>query len=34
MSVKLRGGVVMKFCYCPPGSFMMGSPPMRRTAWR
>jgi formylglycine-generating enzyme required for sulfatase activity len=27
MSVKLRSGVVMKFCYCPPGSFKMGSPP-------
>lgn len=27
MSVKLPGGVVMKFCYCPPGSFQMGSPP-------
>jgi formylglycine-generating enzyme required for sulfatase activity len=27
MSVKLRSGVVMRFCYCPPGSFMMGSPP-------
>jgi formylglycine-generating enzyme required for sulfatase activity len=27
MSVKLPGRVVMKFCYCPPGSFKMGSPP-------
>jgi formylglycine-generating enzyme required for sulfatase activity len=27
MSVKLPGGVVMKFCYCPPGNFKMGSPP-------
>jgi len=27
MSIKLPGGVVMKFCYCPPGSFQMGSPP-------
>jgi len=27
MSVKLPGGNVMKFCYCPPGSFKMGSPP-------
>ena len=26
-SVKLHGGVVMKFCYCPPGDFRMGSPP-------
>ena len=26
-SIDLPGGVVMKFCYCPPGSFMMGSPP-------
>jgi len=25
-SVNLRGGVVMKFCYCPPGEFRMGSP--------
>jgi formylglycine-generating enzyme required for sulfatase activity len=27
MSVNLPGGVVMKFCYCPPGNFKMGSPP-------
>ena len=27
MSVKLPGKVVMKFCYCPAGSFRMGSPP-------
>ncbi|MCX6865047.1 MAG: formylglycine-generating enzyme family protein, partial [Verrucomicrobia bacterium] len=28
MSVKLPGRkVMMKFCYCPPGSFKMGSPP-------
>lgn len=24
--VKLPGDVIMKFCYCPPGSFTMGSP--------
>jgi formylglycine-generating enzyme required for sulfatase activity len=27
VSIDLPGGVVMKFCYCPPGGFMMGSPP-------
>jgi hypothetical protein len=26
MSVNLPGGILMKFCYCPPGSFLMGSP--------
>jgi len=26
MSIDLPGKAVMKFCYCPPGSFMMGSP--------
>jgi formylglycine-generating enzyme required for sulfatase activity/serine/threonine protein kinase len=30
MSAKLPGGVGMKFCYCPPGGFMMGSPPDER----
>ncbi len=27
VSIDLPGGVVMKFCYCPPGNFKMGSPP-------
>lgn len=26
IELKLPGGFVMKFCYCPPGSFTMGSP--------
>jgi hypothetical protein len=26
IQIKLPGGELMKFCYCPPGSFMMGSP--------
>jgi len=30
MSIKFPGGAVMKFCYCPPGSFKMGSPPSEK----
>ena len=30
MAVDLPGGGVMKFCYCPPGSFKMGSPPAEK----
>jgi formylglycine-generating enzyme required for sulfatase activity len=26
IQIRLPGDVMMKFCYCPPGSFMMGSP--------
>lgn len=26
IQIKLPGGVEMKFCWCPPGSFTMGSP--------
>lgn len=26
IEIKLPGNVVMKFCWCPPGSFMMGCP--------
>jgi formylglycine-generating enzyme required for sulfatase activity len=26
IQIRLPGDVVMKFCFCPPGSFMMGSP--------
>ncbi len=26
VQIKLPGEVLMKFCYCPPGSFLMGSP--------
>lgn len=26
IQMKLAGEVTMKFCFCPPGSFMMGSP--------